>query len=60
MSSTIVDMRDAITATVMMILAMIPGQIHITHSAESTTTATMIHEMILGASFLTMTPDEAG
>lgn len=53
-------MRDAITATVMMILAMIPGQIHITHSAARTTTATMIHEMILGVSFLTTTPDEAG
>ena len=48
------------TATVMMSLAMIPGQIHITHRAERTTTATMTHEMILGVSFLTMTPDEAG
>ena len=53
-------MRDTITATVMMILAMTPGQIHITHRAERTTTATMIHEMILAGSFLTMTPDEAG
>ena len=47
-------------ATVITILAMIPGQIHITHSAERTTTATMIHEMTLMVSFLTMTPDEAG
>ena len=53
-------MRDAITATVMMSLAMIPGQIHITHSAERITTATMIHEMALIGSFLTTTPDEAG
>lgn len=59
-SSTSADKRDASTATVMMSLAMIPGQIHITHSAERTTTATMIHEMALGASFLTTTPDEAG
>ena len=53
-------MRDAITATVMMSLAIIPGQIHITHSAARTTTETMTHEMALGASFLTVTPDEGG
>lgn len=53
------DRRDAITATVMMILATIPGKIHIAHSAEITTSETMIHEMALMVSFLTMTPDEA-
>ena len=53
-------MRDSITATVMMILAMIPGQIHITHSAARTITVTMVHEVVFEYSFLTMTPDVAG
>ena len=44
----------------MMSLAMIPGQIHITHSAEIMTRETMTHEMDLMVSFLTTTPDEAG
>lgn len=53
-------MNDAITATVMMVLAMIPGQIHITHSAPRTTIATMAHDMTFTLTFLTMTPDEVG